>query len=48
MTATNLYHIILVFLIVSFIVDKILEYLNAKCLTDTPPQELCDIYEPNE
>tara|TARA_B100000579_G_scaffold432569_1_gene449636 strand:- start:271 stop:1500 length:1230 start_codon:yes stop_codon:yes gene_type:complete len=48
MTATNLYYIILVFLIVSFIVDKILEYLNAKCLTDTPPQELGDIYEPNE
>ena len=48
MTATNLYYIILVFLIVSFIVDKILEYLNAKRLTETPPQELGDIYEPNE
>ena len=48
MTATHLYHIIIVILIVSFIVDKVLEYLNAKSLTDIPPQELNDIYEPSE
>ena len=48
MTATNLYYIIIVILIVSFIVDKVLEYLNAKSLTDIPPQELNDIYEPSE
>ena len=48
MTAIDLYYVILAILVLSFFLEKTLEYLNARCLTDVPPQELSDIYEPSE
>ena len=45
MTATTLFYIIITILIISFLVDKILDALNAKHFDDAIPQELQDVYD---
>lgn len=48
MTPTTLFYIILTILILDFIVDKILDELNAKHFKDKVPQELQDVYDATE
>lgn len=48
MTATTLFYIIIAIIIISFIIDKILDALNAKHFNDKVPQELQDVYDEKE
>lgn len=45
MQPTTLFYILISILIISFIIDKVLDYLNAKRFDDTIPVELADVYE---
>ena len=45
MQSTTLFYILISILIISFIIDKVLDYLNAKRFDDTIPVELADVYE---
>lgn len=45
MQPTTLFYILIAILIISFIIDKVLDYLNAKRFDDTIPVELADVYE---
>jgi STE24 endopeptidase len=45
MTSTTLFYIIIAIIIISFIVDKILDALNAKHFNDALPSELQDVYD---
>ncbi|WP_299781409.1 M48 family metallopeptidase [uncultured Formosa sp.] len=44
MTATTLFYIIIALILIDFIVDKILDALNAKHFNDALPTELQDVY----
>ena len=48
MSPTNLFYIIIAILIINFIVDKILDALNAKHFNDTLPTDLQDVYDETE
>ena len=48
MTATTLFYILIAILIISFIIDKILDALNAKHYNDVLPNELMDVYDDAE
>lgn len=48
MTTTTLFYIIIAIIIIDFIVDKILDGLNAKRYNDPIPTELQDVYDENE
>ncbi|WP_053971628.1 M48 family metallopeptidase [Mangrovimonas sp. ST2L15] len=48
MTASSLLYIILAIIIIDFIIDKILDGLNAKHFNDHLPDELKDVYDPEE
>ncbi|NND51205.1 MAG: M48 family metallopeptidase, partial [Flavobacteriaceae bacterium] len=48
MTATILFYIIIAILVINFIVDKILDALNAKHYKDKLPLELQDVYDEAE
>ncbi|MBQ0768514.1 MAG: M48 family metallopeptidase [Bizionia sp.] len=48
MTATTLFYIIISLLIISFIIDKILDALNAKHYDDAIPEALSDVYDEEE
>ncbi|MEY8869060.1 M48 family metallopeptidase [Meridianimaribacter flavus] len=48
MTATTLFYIIIAIIIVNFIIDKILDALNAKHFNDAIPNELKDVYDDAE
>lgn len=48
MTATTLFYIIIAIIIISFIIDKVLEALNAKHFGDTLVQDINDVYDNNE
>jgi STE24 endopeptidase len=48
MTATTLFYIIIAILIINFLVDKILNALNAKHFNDELPKELQDVYDESE
>ena len=48
MTATTLFYIIITILIINFLVDKILNLLNAKHFNDELPKELLDVYDNDE
>ncbi len=48
MTATTLFYIIIGLLVLNFIVDKILDSLNAKHYNDPIPEELNDVYNKEE
>jgi len=48
MDADSLFYIILAIIIINFIVDKVLDALNAKHFNDTLPDDLKDVYDTNE
>ena len=48
MTATTLFYIIIGILIVNFIIDKVLDTLNAKHFNDALPPEIQDVYDGEE
>ncbi|PNW26742.1 M48 family metallopeptidase [Formosa algae] len=48
MTATTLFYIIIALILIDFIVDKILDALNAKHFNDALPAELQDVYDTEE
>lgn len=48
MTSTTLFYIIITIIIINFIIDKILDALNAKHFNDTLPEELKDVYDAEE
>ncbi|HEY9184669.1 MAG TPA: M48 family metallopeptidase [Salegentibacter sp.] len=45
MNPETLYYIILAVIVLDFLVDKVLDHLNAKHFDDTVPQELADVYD---
>ena len=45
MTSTTLFYIIIAIILISFIVDKILDALNAKHFNDALPKDLQDVYD---
>lgn len=45
MSSETLYYIILVVIIIDFLIDKILDTLNAKHFDDPIPEELSDVYD---
>jgi STE24 endopeptidase len=48
MTATTLFYIIISIIVIKFIIDKVLDALNAKHFKDEIPQELNDVYDKAE
>ncbi|MBN4047158.1 M48 family metallopeptidase [bacterium AH-315-P13] len=48
MTSTTLFYIIVAIIIINFIIDKILDSLNAKHYNDPIPEELQDVYDEAE
>ncbi len=48
MTPTTLFYILIAILIINFIIDKILDFLNTKHFDDEIPTELSDVYEKEE
>jgi STE24 endopeptidase len=48
MSSTTLFYILISVLVISFIIDKILETLNAKHFNDEIPTELAEIYDTTE
>ncbi|MBD3863452.1 M48 family metallopeptidase [Olleya marilimosa] len=48
MTANTLFYILIAILIISFIIDKILDALNAKHFNDTLPIQVKDVYDDAE
>ncbi|HKL35665.1 MAG TPA: M48 family metallopeptidase [Salegentibacter sp.] len=48
MNPQTLFYIIIAIIIIDFIIDKILETLNAKHFDDPVPQELSDVYDKEE
>ncbi|MGS2740920.1 M48 family metallopeptidase [Sinomicrobium sp. M5D2P17] len=48
MTPTVLFYIIIGILLLDFIVDQVLDYLNAKHFGDAVPEELSDVYDDEE
>nr|WP_321222753.1 M48 family metallopeptidase [uncultured Psychroserpens sp.] len=48
MTSTTLFYIIIFIIIVNFIIDKVLDYLNAKNYDNPIPSELQDVYDKDE
>ncbi|AUC84061.1 peptidase M48 [Polaribacter sp. ALD11] len=48
MTPTTLFYILISILVISFIIDKILDTLNAKHFDDKIPTELADVYDKTE
>lgn len=48
MTPTTLFYILISILVISFIIDKVLDTLNAKHFDDKIPTELADVYDETE
>ena len=48
MTAQTLFYILIVVIIIDFLIDKILDALNAKHFNDPIPEALSDVYETSE
>lgn len=48
MTPTTLFYLIIGILLLDFIVDQVLDYLNAKHFGDPVPEELSDVYDDKE
>lgn len=48
MTSTTLFYIILSIIVINFIIDKVLDALNAKHYDDAIPEELNDVYDETE
>jgi len=48
MTPNTLFYIIIGIMVLSFIIDKILDHLNAQHYNDPVPEELRDVYDDDE
>lgn len=48
MTATTLFYIIIGIIILNFVFDKVLDFLNAKHFGDILPNEVADVYDKSE
>ncbi|HEX9601542.1 MAG TPA: M48 family peptidase, partial [Mariniflexile sp.] len=48
MTANTLFYIIIAIIVINFIVDKLLDALNAKHFNDKLPEDLQDVYDDTE
>ena len=48
MNANTLFYIIIAIIIIDFIIDKVLDALNAKHYNDAVPKELSDVYDETE
>lgn len=48
MTASTLFYIIILIIVINFIIDKVLDYLNAKHYNDPIPTELHDVYDKDD
>ncbi|WP_047546042.1 M48 family metallopeptidase [Psychroserpens sp. Hel_I_66] len=48
MTATTLFYIIIFIIVISFVIDKVLDHLNAKNYDNPVPDELKDVYDDTE
>lgn len=48
MNSENLFYLIIAIIIIDFIIDKILDALNAKHFDDPVPEELSDVYDKEE
>lgn len=48
MTANTLFYIIIAIIVINFIVDKLLDALNAKHFNDVLPEDIQDVYDENE
>lgn len=48
MQPTTLFYILIAIIIISFIIDKILDTLNVKHFNDTIPEKLADVYDDQE
>ena len=48
MTATTLFYIIIAIIVINFLVDKVLDALNAKHFNDDLPNDLQDVYDADE
>jgi len=48
MTSTTLFYIIIAIIIINFIINKVLDALNAKHFNDSIPEELQDVYDQTE
>ncbi|UKM63536.1 M48 family metallopeptidase [Flavobacteriaceae bacterium GSB9] len=48
MTANTLFYIIIAIIVINFIIDKILDMLNAKHFNDQLPKEVVDVYDEDE
>lgn len=48
MTPEILFYLLIGILVLSFLIDQGLDYLNAKRYSDPIPEELNDVYEPEE
>tara|TARA_R110002111_G_scaffold97797_3_gene151058 strand:- start:684 stop:878 length:195 start_codon:yes stop_codon:yes gene_type:complete len=48
MNSSILFYIIIAILLIQFIIETVLEYLNAKRYTDVVPSELSDVFDKEE
>ncbi|NND79532.1 MAG: M48 family peptidase, partial [Maribacter sp.] len=48
MTYSMLFYIIITILLIEFIIETILDYLNSKRYNDVVPEELNDVFDPEE
>jgi len=48
MTPETLFYIFTAILVISFIIDQVLDYLNAKHSNNPLPEELKDVFEEDE
>jgi STE24 endopeptidase len=48
MTSTTLFYIIISIIIINFIIEKILDFLNAQQYNDALPKEVSDVYNQEE
>ena len=48
MTSTTLFYIIISIIIINFIIEKILDFLNAQQYNDALPKEVSDVYNQKE
>ena len=48
MNPNTLFYILIAFIIIDFVVDKIIDHLNAKHFDDKVPEELADVYDEKE
>ena len=48
MEPSTLFNILITILLIKFVIDSVLNHLNAKHFNDTLPNDISDVYEINE